>query len=274
MRIIPESWLPSCAMRGIVNHWTGGAYRASAVDKRHYHIIIEGDGTLVRGNHSIANNVNCANGNYAAHTRGCNTGFIGVSLAAMAGATESPLNFGRFPVTREQYEALVRVNADLCERYGIGVSAQTVLGHCEVERYLGKPQRGKWDPWRFAWSPESDRYTLGGQFRQDVSRALRATSYPHLLTEVGVRVGDQVVSLSGYLDGGTAWVPVRPVVEALSGTVVGLKSGLFTVRRGEKLFELPAAVRGTTGYTPARALRDLGVSVEWDASTRTVTFRP
>jgi len=37
--------------------------------------LIEDDGNLVRGAHSIADNVSTTDGRYAAHTRGCNTGF-------------------------------------------------------------------------------------------------------------------------------------------------------------------------------------------------------
>ncbi len=51
---------------------------------------------MVRGDHTIADNVNTADDDYAAHTRSCNAG---VSLACMAGAVESPFHAGKFPMT-------------------------------------------------------------------------------------------------------------------------------------------------------------------------------
>ncbi len=64
-RIIPQGWLDSAEMMGIVCHWTAGGHDASEVDKEHYHIIIEGDGRLVRGDHSIADNISARDGDYA-----------------------------------------------------------------------------------------------------------------------------------------------------------------------------------------------------------------
>src|SRR5690606_4721246 len=107
--VIPTSWMPWAKMRGIVVHWSAGANKASALDKEHYHIIIEGDGALVRGDHTILDNQSAADGKYAAHTRGCNTGFIGVSLAGMRGAKESPFNAGPSPITRAQWDMLPKV---------------------------------------------------------------------------------------------------------------------------------------------------------------------
>lgn len=71
-------------MRRIVCHWTAGSHKASALDRTHYHILIEDDGNLVRGTHPISDNVSTADGNYAAHTRRLNTGSIGVSVCCMA----------------------------------------------------------------------------------------------------------------------------------------------------------------------------------------------
>src|SRR5262245_10506405 len=99
---IPSAWLPKCSMKRIVVHWTAGANQASALDKEHYHIIWNADGTAVRGDHTIDDNLNTADGDYAAHTRGTNTGAIGVSLAGMAGAIPSPFNPGKFPLTKKQ----------------------------------------------------------------------------------------------------------------------------------------------------------------------------
>ena len=98
---VPAAWMPQANMRGIIVHWTAGNHSASTTDRQHYHILIEGDGKLVRGNPSIAlNSLPRAQPGSAAHTLNSNTGWIGVSLCCMAGAVESPFNAGRAPMTR------------------------------------------------------------------------------------------------------------------------------------------------------------------------------
>ncbi len=87
---LPLVWLQPVKMTRIIAHWSAGAYRASELDKEHYHLIVEGSGNVVRGDHTISDNVSTADDDYAAHTRGCNTWSIGGSLACMAGAIESP----------------------------------------------------------------------------------------------------------------------------------------------------------------------------------------
>ena len=49
--IVPADWMPNCNMKRIVCHWTAGGYRAGDHDRESYHILIEGDGRLVRGDH-------------------------------------------------------------------------------------------------------------------------------------------------------------------------------------------------------------------------------
>jgi hypothetical protein len=132
-------------MERIISHWTGGTHSVSAEDKRHYHIIIDGDGVEHKGAYNIEANLNTKDGHYAAHTQGCNTNSIGVSCCAMAGAKEKPLSFGDYPITEVQWAKLVEVNARLCREYGIEVTRQTVLTHAEVQQTLGIKQRQKWD---------------------------------------------------------------------------------------------------------------------------------
>jgi hypothetical protein len=127
---------------------------ANATDKRHYHYIVEGDGTVVAGNSPVSANLRIANPNdgstYAAHTAGANTGSIGVSMAAMRGAKERPFDPGPSPITGPQVEAFVRLVARLSVEYGIPVTPTTVLTHAEVQPNLGIPQRNKWD---ITWLP-------------------------------------------------------------------------------------------------------------------------
>lgn len=151
--MLAPDWMPNAKMERIVVHWTAGNTKASKLDREHYHILIEADGTLVRGIPTIDKNQRPAKAGYAAHTRNCNSGSIGVSLCCMAGAVESPFSSGSAPMSKTQWDALPGVLADLCKRYGIPVTPQTVLSHAEVQGTLGIKQSGKWDIARLSFDP-------------------------------------------------------------------------------------------------------------------------
>lgn len=145
VRFLPEAWLPWAQMQRIIFHWTAGSNKASDTDKAHYHILIEGDGTPVKGVPSITANQAPVSTGYAAHTLNCNSGSIGLSFCGMAGAVEKPFSAGKSPITLAQWEAAIKAAADLCRRYSIPVTPSTVLSHAEVQGTLGIQQRGKWD---------------------------------------------------------------------------------------------------------------------------------
>ena len=84
-------------MKRIIWHWTAGTNKATAEDKEHYHFIIEGMARSSPETSHLEANLAPKKANYAAHTLNCNTGSIGISLAAMAGAVERPFSHGRFP---------------------------------------------------------------------------------------------------------------------------------------------------------------------------------
>lgn len=151
--VVPANWMPPAAMQRIIVHWTAGGHKATEFDKGHYHILIEGDGTVVRGKPTIDLNQSPVRKDYAGHTLNCNSGSIGVSLCCMAGARESPFDAGQAPMTRAQWDRLPHVLAELCERYSIPPSPKTLLSHAEVENNLGIKQRGKWDIARLAFDP-------------------------------------------------------------------------------------------------------------------------
>jgi len=159
----------------IIWHWTAGGHKANATDKKHYHIIIEGDGRIVRGNLPISANekITGNSSTYAAHTRGLNTGSIGVSLAAMRGAKERPLDVGPSPITNAQIDVLVDQTASLCRQYGIPVTRETVLSHAEVEKTLGVKQSGKWDiTWLPGMGSVGDAHEIGDRLRAQVTAAM------------------------------------------------------------------------------------------------------
>lgn len=153
-------------MKRLVWHWSAGAHTPSNLDKEHYHFIIDGAGKVHPGKWPVEANETPVKGRYAAHTLNCNTGSIGVAVAAMAGAVERPFSAGQFPITPAQVEALARLSHDLGKRYGIPVTPQTMLSHAEVQPVLGIKQRGKWD---ISWLPgmaiPNDPVAVGNKLR-------------------------------------------------------------------------------------------------------------
>ena len=170
-------------MKRIIWHWTGGGHNANGTDRRHYHFIIEGDGTVTAGNHPPEANRRIANprdgSTYAAHTRGANTGSIGIAVAAMRGAQERPFTPGPSPITEAQFFALVKLTSDLCTHYKIPVQRETVLSHAEVQPTLGIMQSGKWD---ITWLPgmpgPGDPVEVGDRLRGKVAAALAPQPAP------------------------------------------------------------------------------------------------
>ncbi len=161
-------------MKRIIIHWTAGGHNPTATDLEHYHEVIDGKGNVHTGEHPIADNASTADGDYAAHTRGCNTGSIGIAVAAMAGAVERPFSAGRYPVTNDQVAALCARVAYLAKLFGIPVTRETILTHAEVERTLGIAQRGKWDiTWLPGMKAPGDAIAVGDQLRAKISLEMK-----------------------------------------------------------------------------------------------------
>lgn len=173
-RVIPEDWMPEGVLKRIVTHWTAGANCPSPEDLDSYHVLIDRVGHVHRGEHAITDNLSTADGDYAAHTRGLNTGSIGLALCGMAGAHQQPFAPGRFPLTRPQWNQAIIAASDLCRRYRIEPDERGLLMHCEVERVYHVPQAGKWDiaclPFERgeAW----EELTPGQELRERVKRLL------------------------------------------------------------------------------------------------------
>lgn len=171
---IPLSWLPKASISRIIVHWTAGQHRASADDRKHYHLLWEGDGTIIRGIPTIdKNDAGGLKEGYAQHTLNCNTGSVGVSMCAMTGAIEAPFSPGPAPLTEKQWNAMVQGVAQLCQRYGIPVTDRTVLTHAEVQPNLGIRQRGKWDITRLPWDKSVVGHrAVGDLLRRQVAAAI------------------------------------------------------------------------------------------------------
>ncbi|MER8990435.1 peptidoglycan recognition family protein [Mesorhizobium sp. M0678] len=172
--IIPSGWLPNATIQRVILHWTAGSHKATDFDREHYHLLIEGDGKLIRGIPSIdLNSLPKAKAGYAGHTLNCNTGSIGVSMCAMAGAIERPFKAGSQPLTKAQWDVASTIVAELCRRYTIPVGPKTVLSHAEVQANLGIQQRGKWDIAKLPFDPAFDTAReCGDRFRAEVKAKL------------------------------------------------------------------------------------------------------
>ena len=159
-------------MKRVICHWSEGNYKANSTDIEHYHILIEGDGTVRGGDHTINDNENTADNDYAAHTLNANTQAIGVACCCMVGCQESPFKPGSQPMKQSQWDTMVQVVAELCQFYGVPVTPTTVLGHGEVQGNLGIIQKGKWDPMVWPWDTSKTPAQVGAALREKVAAAL------------------------------------------------------------------------------------------------------
>ena len=179
-------------------HWTAGGHKASAVDKKHYHFLIEGSGKVVPGDHNPEVNRSTSDGLYVAHTRRANTGAIGVTVCAMLGARERPFSAGRYPITDAQADALVGLVADLADTYNIPVTRTTVLTHAEVQPTLGIAQRGKWDiMWLPGMSEPDDPVKVGDELRFRIKSAMNPVAPPAVEVEAPQSLWQRFLSLFG-----------------------------------------------------------------------------
>jgi N-acetyl-anhydromuramyl-L-alanine amidase AmpD len=167
--VVPLDWMPDCKMDRIITHWTAGVYKPNKGEFAHYHILIDGDGTLHRGDHSIKGNAAGAKGDRASHTKNCNTGSIGITVCCMQMPdTKTPLSQSAYPMKRVQWNMLAYVAGTLAMQYGIPCDQWHILGHGEVQENLGIAQAGKVDPLYLSWHPSLDLKTIGAMFRLNV----------------------------------------------------------------------------------------------------------
>lgn len=166
-------------MERVVLHWTEGWRMPNSVDLEHYHFLIaekSGAAKVVRGDHTVDDNVSTGDDDYAAHTRGLNTRSVGVALCGMVGCQERPRSPGRDPYTQKQYSLMCAAVAQVCRFYGIPVTNRTVLAHGEVQATLGVKQAGKWDPMYFPWEPAKSGAAVMAQMRADIAAELKRIS--------------------------------------------------------------------------------------------------
>ncbi len=296
MAIVPTAWMPNCSMKRIILHWTAGDHKASSSDTGHYHILIEDDGKLVRGTHSIKDNVSTDDNNYAAHTLNLNTGSIGISVCCMEGAKESPFNAGASPMTRTQWETMAQVAAELCDFYDIPVTPKTVLGHGEVKAKLRIDQGGKWDPMVLPWDQTLSKTQVGDKFRSLVKSKMTGSS----------DMRETPASITAVIQGKTfreaqifnekSFIKLRPVSEELDWMILHANADIIElaspgnspisipyllIDHSNQVVDVPAgsteaaivSLVNKFGFVAARDLATkLNLTIAWNGATRTVTI--
>lgn len=107
---------------------TGGGNYPNEVDKGAYHFLVDKDGVIHKGFYSPEDNLDCTDGNYAAHCGGGNTGRIGVALCGMYGFNNS-MKFTKYPITAKQLESAMELCSKLCKKYKL--KPNQVITHAE-----------------------------------------------------------------------------------------------------------------------------------------------
>lgn len=111
-------------------HWSASGYQPNNIDYEHYHYMINAQGLVIEGKYKPKDNNNCTDGKYAQHCGGGNTGACGVSLCGMLGF-KSRYAVGKYPLTKVQCERAFKLCAELCKKYNIRITPQTVFTHYE-----------------------------------------------------------------------------------------------------------------------------------------------
>lgn len=111
-------------------HWTAGASYPCNVDLKAYHFLVDKDGKVYQGHFKPEDNIICKPNKYAMHCGGGNTGCIGLSALGMAGFNLKDKKT-KYPLTKIQVEALCKLIAELCTKYKIEISEETVFTHWE-----------------------------------------------------------------------------------------------------------------------------------------------
>lgn len=118
-------------MKRIIIHWTGGSYNINKKILDSYHYAVNNKGEIIPCNHRPEDNENCNDGCYAAHCGGGNTGSIGVSMLGMYYLSHQKPKDSQYPLTGVQVEKCFKLCAELCKKYGIKITPDTVMTHYE-----------------------------------------------------------------------------------------------------------------------------------------------
>ena len=152
-------------LKRVCIHWTAGGLIPNAVDKEHYHFIVDFEGGVYAGNHKPeANGKQLSNRDkYAAHCGGGNSFTIGIAVCG------GPKNFKLGAFTKASFEAACKKIAQLCIQYGIQVSADTVYTHYEFGlKHPATDSAGKIDINSIPWEPQLKPHEVGDWIRTKI----------------------------------------------------------------------------------------------------------
>jgi N-acetylmuramoyl-L-alanine amidase CwlA len=159
----------------IAIHWSVGQYTPNADDLEHYHFLIDDKGVIHKGNKPPESNLasSVKAGTYVQHLGGGNTDTIGVSFASMLGY-QGRNHVGNFPITEVQFEAGMKLVAELCHKYNIKVTESTVFSHYEFGKlHPDSPSGGKIDITFLPHKPELKPEEVGNYIRSRVTAYLK-----------------------------------------------------------------------------------------------------
>ena len=153
----------------IVIHWTAGSNYPNNTDNSHYHFLIDKDAKVYNGKYKPEDNINCGDGKYAQHTGGGNTGAIAVSMCGMYNF-KNKNSVGPYPLTKVQCEKMFKTVAELCKKYNIKITPNTVLTHYEFGQKNPKSSSyGKIDIIYLPPYPEVKQSEVGNFIRSKVA---------------------------------------------------------------------------------------------------------
>lgn len=117
-------------MKRLIVHWSAGGPIPTSYEKEFYHYLVDSLGKVYAGKFKPEANLICKKGMYATHTGGGNTCSIGIAMCGMAGF-KNKKDQGNFPLTKIQFEATMKLCAQLAKKYNIAVTPDTVMTHYE-----------------------------------------------------------------------------------------------------------------------------------------------
>ncbi len=187
----------------MILHWTagdrdipnGGIHIATPEEMFRYHILVEHDegptpdpaddeinvlaGVPIERNTGDLSGRSAAHNDprkgYAAHTRGFNTGSLGLSLCGMRGAVDyrpgGDVDPGPSPISSRQVEVMIGLIVQFCRIWGYAPTEDRVFTHWEAGALHGRDQGSRWD---IGWIPGHifERRDVGPWIRRYASETI------------------------------------------------------------------------------------------------------
>lgn len=154
-------------------HWAASTYKVTWNVVKHYNAVFDLDGNKHDGGSPPEQQAIYSPPRFGvSHTYRANTHAVGLSVAAMAGATcqwgPGIVDQGKYPLTWEAIDGMLEETAELCREFDIRPSPWTTITHCEVQTNIGIKQRNKWD---IRVLPDNPKKLLGEKEAGDKLRA-------------------------------------------------------------------------------------------------------